>query len=73
MKENQKDVINLAVLLQFLRIYLPFQFGLDKVEPVSYTDSRWNIGVPPPDDHLSKIGSRLGQRSDCRASSNVNI
>ena len=39
MKENQKDVINLAALLQFLQIYLPFQFGVDKVEAVSYTEA----------------------------------
>ena len=40
MKKNQnpKDVINLLTLLQFLEIYLAFQFGIDKAETVSYTD-----------------------------------
>ena len=46
MKENQKDVINLLTLLQFLKIYLAFQFGFDKVELGSYSDAALLVFLP---------------------------
>ena len=65
MKKNPKDVINLLTLLQFLKIYFSFQFGIEKVETVSYTDTALLVFLP--NDHLSKSGRWLGQRCHSRA------